>query len=339
MRRTSAGACLLLAAATAAPAQPAPSVLVTTLRPVFGTLPDRIEAYGTAVPAADATETLSVLQEGRVRRILHAPGEAVQKGAPILEWEASALARQGWAQARTALSLAQQQRAHAALLLERHLGTRDQLDQADKALADAQATVDALRRDGADQMVQSVVAPFDGTVVGIPVAQGDRVAAGTPLATLARRDGIVVTVGVEPDRLAALHPGQPAIVQPSRGGPVRPATVLRVDAALDPRSRLVDVDLAVLAGQVLSGSDMRSEITVGTLSGWLVPHEAVLEDAGGAFLYQAMAGRAVRVEVEVRASGGDTDLVNGPLAASEPIVRTGASQLGDGTALREAAAP
>ncbi|TLU71107.1 efflux RND transporter periplasmic adaptor subunit [Lichenicoccus roseus] len=349
MRRILRNACLLLASATTplaafavgavTKAEPAPSVLVTTIKPVSGTLPDRIEAYGMAVPANNATQTLSLLQEGRVRQILRAPGEAVQRGAPILEWEASALARQGWEQARTQLALALQERAHAALLLERHLGTRDQLDQATKALADAQASVDALRREGADRLIRTVTAPFDGTVVAVPVAAGDRVAAGATLATLARNDGIVVTVGVDPDRLADLHPGQAAIVQALRGGPARPASVLRVDAALNPRSRLVDVDLAATAGQVLPGSDMRAEITVGTLSGWLVPHAAVLEDGGGAYLFQADAGKAVLVKVAVLALDGDTDLVTGPIVASQPIVRTGASQLDNGDALHEATAP
>ena len=329
----------MMAIATAAAADPTPSVLVTTIRTVFGTLPDRIEAYGMAVPASDATQTLSLLQEGRVRRILRAPGEAVQQGAPILDWEASAGARQGWEQARTQLALAQQERAHAALLLERHLGTRDQLDQATKAFADAQASVDALRREGADRLLQTVTAPFDGTVVTVPVAQGERVAAGAPLATVARDDGIVVTVGVDPDRLPVLHPSQAASVQDLRGGPMRPASVLRVDAALDPRTRLVDVDLAAVAGQVLPGSDMRAEITVGMLSGWLVPHEAVLEDSAGAYLFQANAGKAVLVRVAVHGYDGDIDLVTGAIVASQPIVRAGASQLGDGDALHEAAPP
>lgn len=331
----------LLLAALVGPAlgQPAPSVLVTTIQPVAGTLPDRVEAYGTALPAANAMQSLSLPQEGRVRRILHAPGEAVRRDDVILEWEASALARQGWDQARTALSLAQQQQAHAALLLARHLGTRDQLDQVAKLLSDAQAAVDALRLEGADRPVRAVPAPFDGTVVAVPVAQGDRVAAGAVLATLARRDGIVVTVGVDLTRLAALHPGQPATVRALSGGAVLAATVLRVDATLDPRTRLVDVDLSVSSGTVLSGTDMRAEITVGQLSGWLVPHDAVLQDADGLHLFQAASGHAALVRVTVAGIQGDTDIVSGPVVASRPIILNGAAQLGDGVALRLGPAP
>ena len=329
-----ASLCLLLA--LTAMARGAPGVLVTTVQPVAGSLPERLEAYGAVRPADDATESLSLLQAGRVERILRVAGERVQKGTPILQWQASAAARQGWEQARTALALAQQERAHAALLLDRHLGTRDQLDQASKALADAQATVDALQREGADRPVQTVAAPFDGILVSVPVATGDQVATGAPLAVVVRSDGIVVTVGVDPEQLAGLHAGQAATVRPLGGGPLLPATVRRVQAVLDPRTRLVDVDLAVAAGALLPGRDMRSEIALGTASGWLVPHQAVLEDPAGTYLFQVEGGRAVMVRVAVRDVDGDTDLVTGPLVASRPIVRTGGSQLGDGALLREA---
>ncbi len=329
----------LLTAATGAQAQPAPSVLVTTVMPRQGSLPDRIEAYGVAVPATDATQTLSLPQEGRVRRILRAPGEAVRRGDVILEWEASALARQGWDQARTALLLAQQQQAHAALLLARHLGTRDQFDQAAKSRSDAQAALDALRLEGADRPVRAVLAPFDGTLVAVPVAQGDRIAAGAVLATLARRDGIVVTVGVDQARLAALHPGQPATVQALSGGALLAATVLRVDATLDPHTRLVDVDLSISSGTVLPGADMRAEISVGQLSGWLVPHDAVLQDADGLHLFQAASGHAALVRVTLAGVQGDTDILSGPVLASRPIILNGAAQLGDGASLRLAPTP
>lgn len=332
----------LLAATASVPASaadPAPSVLVTTIAATSGSLPDRIEAYGAAVPATDAMQTLSLPRDGRVRRILHTPGEAVRQGETLLEWEASAIAQQGWEQARSGLALARQQQQHASLLLERHLGTRDQLDQATRALSDAQATMAALQRDGAGRPVQAVSAPFDGTLVSVPVSPGDRVAAGTPLATLARGTGIVVTVGVDPARLSSVHPGQPATVRALYGGPILVASVLRVDASLDPRSRLVNVDLSVSNGSPLPGIDMRAEITVGRLAGWLVPHDAVLQDSSGTVLFQADAGTAHLVRVGVLGMVGDTDVVSGALTPSWPIVRDGASQLADGARLRTNDAP
>ena len=319
-----------------------PSVAVTTAMPARGSLPDLVHAYGAATPSVNGTRTLSVAQDGIVLRVLHGPGEAVARNGAVLQWQASAPARQLWEQAKTALALARQQRAHLALLLERHLATRDQLDQADKSVSDADAAVRALIAEGADQAVRDVVSPSDALVLSVPVTQGQLVPAGTVLATLTRLDALVVTVGVEPGRLARLRIGESASMRPigAAGRSVESidGSVLRIGAMLDPRTRLVPVDLAAPPGRLLDRVDYQADIAVGTIAGWTVPHDSLLQDEQGDYLFQAADGKAVRVPVTVRASSGATDLVSGPIDAGRPIVRDGAAQLSDGAALRQAAA-
>lgn len=311
-------------------------VLATTVATQSVSIPDLIEAYGTAMSASNGTQTVSVTEPGRVIRILASPGQTVVRGAPLLDWEQSPAARQAWEQARTELALAAQQRAHAVLLLAHHLGTRDQLDQADKALADAQAAVDALKRTGADQPNRTISAPADGTVLTIPVSQGDRLAAGTPLATIVSNGGIVVTVGVDPDRRLQLRVGQTATIMPLAGGIPVSGRVLRFDAILNPRTRLVNADLAVAPADVLPGADYRARIAVGMLQGWRAPHEAVLQDATGTYLFQSQGRKAARVPVTVLATRGNVDIVSGPLNPSARIIVDGAYQLSDGADFREA---
>lgn len=317
------------------------SVLVTTTTPRFGQAPDIVEAFGAATPSADGIQTLSLTEDGRVGKLLTSAGEAVQSGEPLLEWHQSAAARQSWKQACTALTLAQQQQKHAALLLSRHLATRDQLDQTDKAVADAQAIVTALRRGGADRPSRLLVSPFDGMVLTLPIAPGQQVTAGTPLASLAKAASIVVTVGVDPVRRPALRVGEAATVTPLAGGAAVAGMVLRFDSVLDPRTRLFLVDLSVPPGSVLPGVDYRAEITVGALQGWVVPHAAVQQDESGLFLFQAQGTKAMRVPVAVlgirSGSAGDIDIVSGPVMPSHPIVLDGAYQLFDGAVLRQAA--
>lgn len=328
------------AAAQAAPPfapDPSPSVLVTTMMPRSGTSPDLIEAYGSAVAAFDGTRTVSVLQDGRVLRVLHGPGEAVHAGDRLLDWEASAAATQAWEQAQSASTLARQQQAHASMLLASHLATRDQVDAVGKAAIDAQGTLDALRREGGDHPVRSIVAPFDGFVTSVAAAQGDRVAAGAPLLVLCRSDGLVATVGVDPTRLGSLHPGAPVTLQPLAGGASFAGVVMRVDSAVDPRTRLVDIDISAPAGSLLPGAELRAVITTGTLHGWLVPHAAVLEDGDGTFLFQVAGGKAVRVPVRVVGNSQDTDIVDGALTPARPVVLDGSAQLTDGTLVRTAA--
>ncbi len=62
------------------------SVLVSTMAPRQGSLPDIITAYGTAVPAPDSSMTISLQSQGRVLRFDVTPGEAVKAGQSLLEF-------------------------------------------------------------------------------------------------------------------------------------------------------------------------------------------------------------------------------------------------------------
>ncbi len=179
---------------------------VETVAPRAGVAPDLVTAYGTATPALDGGMTLSLQQDGRVLAIAVTPGETVRAGERLLDFGASAAAVSTYQQAVSALTAARQQRAHTAQLLGQQLATRDQLAQADKAVADAQSTLDALHREGADRPSQTLQAPFDGTIATIPVAQGDRVQPGATMMTITRLDGLVVTVGIDPGERVRVHP-------------------------------------------------------------------------------------------------------------------------------------
>lgn len=328
-------AMLLLAAA--APPQASPSVQVTTEMPHRGELPDILTAYGTAAPAADSTETLSVQQAGHVVALAVTPGEAVRQGQKLLDFALSAAAASAYRQAENALALARTQHAHTAQLLAQHLATRDQLAQADKAVADAAAALAALQREGGDKPTQTLTAPFNGVVDSIAVTPGERVAAGVPLLRVMRTEGLVVTVGIEPAATGRVQPGQAVRLTPLMGGgPPVSGRVLRVDGMLDPRSRLVDADIAA-SGALLPGTPWRADITVGMFQGWLVPRDAVLTDAQGPAVYQVANGKAVRIGVRIVGAPGNTDVVAGPLDPARPLVTMGNYQLSDGMAVREGA--
>jgi membrane fusion protein, multidrug efflux system len=326
--------CLLAAPGPAAYADDTASVAVQTQPPHAGAVPDVITAYGSAAPALDGGMTLSLQQEGRVLRIAVAPGEMVHTGQALLDFGASAAAVATYQQAINAREVARTQRIHVAQLLQQQLATRDQLGQADKALADAQAALDALQREGADRATQTLTAPFDGVVATIPVAPGNRVPAGTPLLTLTRLDGLVVTVGIEPDARNRVRPGQKVHLVPLGTGVQLDGQVIRVNGVLDPRTRLIDADVSVPAGAVISGATFRADITVGQLQGWIVPHDAVINDDTGAYVFQVVGNTASRVAVTVAGTAGNDDVVDGKLDPQRPLVVQGNYQLSDHTAVR-----
>lgn len=319
------------------PAPPAASTLVSTVRAAEGTSPRWVEAYGIATPSSSGSQTISVAQPGQIVRLLVTPGSMVHAGQPVLEFALAPSAQASFESATTTLATARQQRATTARLLSQQLATRDQLVQADKAVADAAAALSAAQREGGGQSRQLLRAPFDGVVVTIPVAQGDRTQAGAPLATVARRGGIVVTVGLDPTERDRVRPGQPARLQSLEGGTPISGRVLRIDGQLNPTTRLLDVDLTFPAGALLSGQSIKAEIAVGMAQGWVVPHASVVTDEAGAHVFQVVAGKAAAVPVTVLESNRDRDVVAGRLAADRPLIVAGAFQVEDGEAVRQGA--
>jgi membrane fusion protein, multidrug efflux system len=325
---------ILAMLATSARADEAASVAVETVAPRTGVAPDLVTAYGSATPALDGGMTLSLQQDGRVLAIAVTPGETVRAGERLLDFGVSAAAVSIYQQAVSALTAARQQRAHTAQLLGQQLATRDQLAQADKAVADAQSTLDALHREGADSPSQTLQAPFDGTIATIPVAQGDRVQPGATMMTITRLDGLVVTVGIDPGERVRVHQGEPVHLVPLIDGAELDGQILRVDGMLNPRTRLVDADVSVPAGSVISGAAFRAEIKVGELSGWIVPHDAVLTDTHGSYVFQIVGTTAARVNVTVAGPAGGDDVVQGPLDPQRPLVVQGNYQLADKSPVR-----
>jgi RND family efflux transporter MFP subunit len=331
--RIALGLIAILAAMPALADDP-PSVAVQTEKPRAGVVPELLVAYGSAAPSLDGGMTLSFQQDGRVLAIHVTPGETVRNGDRLLEFGASAAAVSAYQQAVSGLTAARQQRSHAAQLLGQQLATRDQLAQADKAVADAQATLDALQREGSDRPLQTLTAPFDGIIATIPVAQGDRVQPGTTVMTITRLDGLVVTVGIEPGARARVRPGEAVHLTPLSEGPPLEGHIVRVDGALNPKTRLLDADVSVPPGSVMSGTAYQADITVGEIKGWIVPHDAVLIDAKGAYLFQVAGSTATRVDVKVAGTAGADDVVQGALDSQRPIVVQGDYQLSDNAAVR-----
>lgn len=319
-----------------------PSVQVTVEAPRKGGLPHTVTAYGTVQASPDGgSEAMSLLRGGQVTEVFTYTGQPVHKDQPLLVVHADPAAVSAYRQAIAALSLAQGDRARASRMLAQHLATTDQLAKADNAVADAQANLDTLKQAGGGSPEQTLKADFDGVVTALMVAKGARVAAQTPLLTLARTSHLVALVGIEPGVRSQVAVNQAAQIDPMYGtGPVK-GRVLSVSAILDPATRLVRVLIDPSAegspeGGLLPGSPVRAIVQIGQMTGWLAPRNAVLTDAKGPYLFQVNGGKAVRVDVHVVGNAGATTVVTGPLDPSRPLVTDGNYQLQDGASVREA---
>lgn len=315
------------------PDDAAVSAVVTTVPLKQGSLPDTVTAYGSAGPAADAAQVISVQAAGRVLRWNVTAGASVKRGQSLLTFALAPTAVAAYQQAVTAQQLAETQRAHTAQLLTQQLATRDQLDQAEKALHDAQSSLDALVQQQGRSATVDVTAPFDGTVATVDAQQGDNLQPGAPLLTVQRGDGLVVTAGVEREAMGRVQMGAKAQLVPIDGGEPMQGTVRRVARALNKTTHQLDVEI-VPDGALVGGEGFRADIVVGQWQGWLLPRDAVQGDEEDRHVFQVANGKAKSVPVKVL---GETDAVtvaSGALDAHLPLVTEGATQLDDGMTVR-----
>lgn len=330
------GMALLSLVASAAQADDVPDVTsayVVTAPASMGSLPDLLTAYGTAVPMLDASTTLSIQAPGQVTHVAVTPGATVRRGQLLLDYTLTPAAVAAYQQAQSALKVARAQRLHTSQLLDQQLATRDQLAQANQALSDAQSTLDALRVQQGEQSVIKLTAPFDGVVGTLAVGPGDALAAGAPLLTLVKTHGVQITVGVELRDRQRVKTGAKVALQSLDGGAPVSGTVTRVAAALDPHTRMINVDIGV-AAEIVAGSGFRADITVGQLNGWLIPRDAVIGADSHWHVFQVASGKAVEVPVKVIGETATITVVSGALQAARPLVTVGSTQLEDGMTVR-----
>lgn len=329
---------LLLAAglAQAAVAGETPSVLVKTESAVKGELPRIVTGYGSTAPAPGAATTISVQYDGQVADLAVSADQTVHTGDRLLRIVPSAAVLSAFDQAQTALRLARAELAHATQMRGQQLATRDQVAQAEKAVADAQTQIDTFTRQGVGPDMPPIEAPFDGVVSAVAVSQGDRVQANAPLVTLGRNGGMILVAGIEPPDRSLVKPRDKVrMTVASDSGQVFPGEVTGVGGQVDPKSRLVPLRIARTDGQPLTGNqDIRAEITVGEATGWKLPRTAVLTDDKGAYVFQVDGDKARRVDVSILVDGGDTLLVDGNLVDGRKLVTDGAYQLSDGMTVR-----
>lgn len=290
-----------------------------------------------AVIRHDREAQLALRVPGRIVAYPAHIGDRLGAGALIAALDATPYAA---AQARAQADLDRAGRAaerHAALAQDGAVAGAQAADSADAARA-AQAAVQAARYD-----VQStrLTMPFAGAVIARRGEVGEVAAAGQVLVTVADQASPLVAAAQVPAALAqGLRRGQAASVTLASGQRLT-AHVLRKAAAADPRSGLVQVDLALPAGAgALSGMAASVGFAGGeTPSGapgavggqGTIPAEAVLEAQGAtAFVYVIdAAGRARRKAVGLQGFV-DRDAVISGLPAGTQVVTKGAGFVSDG---------
>ena len=307
---------------------PAPRAMASTIQLVRHIVPVRIPAFGSIV-AGTAEMNITLAAPGIVSTILVRPGQGVMAGQALAQIAPDAQSAADLRRAQDAMTAATATRAHVAALLEGHLATSADLAAATQMAQDSAANLAALRILGTG-VSRMVTAPFAGTVTSIAATQGGISPAGTLLFKLAAPGALVVSAGLPEAAAARVIPGDAATLTLLNTGAKLSATVAQRAAMLDPQTGLVDITLAP-QGSVLLGEPVALSITTGSVTGYQVPRDAVLNDAEGDYVFQLDAHDiAHREAVHVLEPDGAMSVLAPDLDPAMPLVTTGAYQLEDG---------
>ena len=317
-----------------APAAAPTSVLVQTVALKKGSLPRIIVAYGTVEANPAARDSLMAPVAAIVADVYVRVGQRVAKGSPLVELTPTPQTRAAYVSAVSAQRVASDALLRTRQLRGESLATEPQLAAAEKAESDAREALAALAEQGA-RGPTILRSPSAAVVTAVAASAHAIVAEGTPLVELARPSGLALVAGVVPALAAAIKVGNPAKVRPVGGSGAVAAKVSLRGAVVDVGSGLVPIEVALPAGALMPGETAQADIATGSVSGYVVPHAAVLvNDSGATYVVQDLHGAAKIVPVQVLLSAGAVDAVDGKLDAAAPLILAGAYQLQDGMKVR-----
>ena len=324
-----------------AAAQETPSVQVQLTQLKKGSLPQTVAVYGTVEPSASALRTVVAPAAAIVDQIYVRQGQDVDDNAPLLRLLPSPATQAAYSQAESALRVASDMVVRTRSMVQQHLATAQQLADAEKSQTDAKVALAALQAQGAGG-ANILKAPFRAVVTAIATSPGTIVSEGAPLLSLASPAELVLKAGAIPAEATSIGVNDPATITAlNRVGGVSGKVLLR-GGMVDPASGTIPIEITLPAGKFLPGQAAVATITTGQVSGYVVPHEAVLvDDQGHPYVVQAQNMTAKQVPVRILEAAGDLDVVDGPLDAAAPLVLAGNYQLEDGMKIRtsEAAGP
>ena len=289
-------------------------------------LPAVVEAAGLAQPIQRATlgtKLMGTVTEVRVRE-----GDRVTGGQVLLRVDARDVEAKR-TQARAAAAAAEavyqealvQARRFRALYAD-SAATRSQLDQAETALARAEAGRDAARAqerelDALDSYA-AIRAPFTGTVTRRYADLGAFVAPGSPLVELQDGSRLRISVAATPAQAARLRRGGPveALIEGTPASAVVEGVVPAAAGGLYTVNALVENR----AGRFLPGSAAALLLVAGERRAVLVPARAVVREGDLTGVDLVAGGRVARRWVQLGRARGDQVEVLAGLAGGEQVV-------------------
>ncbi|MCG2585634.1 efflux RND transporter periplasmic adaptor subunit [Massilia sp. TS11] len=297
-------------------------------------------SYPAQVMAApEAEQIVSAPLPAMVAQVLVQPFQTVKAGAPLLrlaspelgQWQLQAV------QAQSRLQLARTQAQREQQLFEEGIIAQRRLQEAQAALAEAQATqqqataalrlagmgqgaISALLKSGQAEGSVLLAAPRAGTVGALALRPGQRVEAGTALLSISSGSAQVLDIQLPASVAAAWTAGTRVLVS----GRTATARVQGMAPSVTPGSQSLMLRAVVEGSGLRAGEMVQVELPVGaSKDGWDLPLAAVAHDGGQAYVFVRTRDGFEARAVGVKASGGQRVQVQGPLKEGEQVAISG----------------
>jgi membrane fusion protein, multidrug efflux system len=299
---------------------------------------EKLATYGSVVAQPGKTHFIAICFESRVRHVLVTAGQVVSKGDALIDVQGSPASLLQLHQAESTAQEARKELGQAKERFGLKLATNQELNQAEKAAADAELQLESLRGQGITDG-NELRSDITGIVAKVDVEDGQIASAGSPLVELVAADDIEVKLGAEPEDVSRLQPGQKVAISlvnnPAALG--IEGKIRLVAQRVNPTDRLVDVFVSVPPGSnLLLGSYVRGEVMVASREGLVVPRDAVFPEDGSYALYVVREKRAEKRQIQVGLQSDSEVEVLGPgLREGDQIATVGNRELADAMEVTE----
>ncbi|MBI5379785.1 MAG: efflux RND transporter periplasmic adaptor subunit [Nitrospirae bacterium] len=290
-------------------------------------------ATATATVKADEEAILSAQRVGRITRLPVEVGDAVKKGAILVELDLSEEEVQRAnvrAQARAVREESERTLQRMEDLFRRGYVARQEVDAARRAAEVARAQHEAAEREiRISEGYSRIQAPFDGVIATQPVEVGELVTVGKPIVTVVNLARLYILATIDEVDAGRIHQGQPVIARldafpdrPVRGYVDRIGAVV-TGGKLETRTFEVWIRPAEKDPGMKPGMSADIEIQTARVPETLyIPTQAVLERGGKKQVYVAEGGKAVLRSVETGHSNWNFTEVKAGLMEGDPVVVT-----------------
>lgn len=319
----------------------------------------QVEYSVRAVGSIEAFEQVAVTARvaGVVERVRFREGDSVTAETALAEIEperyrlASEAARAALAKAQATADEAKNglERRQAVNVKNPDLVRAEEVDawrtRVAAATAEIQQAQTALSLAQLNQRDAIVRSPLAGVIQTRGIETGQYVSPGTEIATLVRRDPLLLRFRVPQNEATPLAPGMAARFTLREGSDRTFSARLRlVGAAADSRDRMVAVTADVddpARDELRPGTFVEVEVPVGgTAAAAVIPQTAIRPSEHGflAFVVEGDVARERVLELGLRTADGDVEVRQG-LAVGELLVVRGAEALRDGAKVNLDQAP